>query len=122
MTTESKDKREGFYRTLEAGQRVCIEKYYSGHGAYYSFSKVTKVTPTGLIKIGSNTYRQDGRGVGGYGGSIVQYTDQIEQQMKRNQLLNTLPKKLTSYELKQLTTEQLENIAAIIAQGKEDVE
>lgn len=51
-------------KDLKAGYEICI-KYFGGWREYWRKSVVERITPSGLIRVNGNYFRQDGYSRGG---------------------------------------------------------
>jgi hypothetical protein len=102
--------------SLKVGDEVAVRRGY-GH-ASYELAVVQKVTATQIVLERHRFYKHNGRQVGGSNSydqfQIMQPTPEIRESVRRAKLLRMLDGRNWSL----FSTDQLERIAAIVAERK----
>lgn len=95
-------------KSLKAGDEVAVSDRWG-----YQIKKIDKVTPTGQIKIGTDTFKngwKHGKTTWDYSLSLEPVTQEIRNGIKRKALVNIL----NNSKFDKYTLEQLEQIINII--------
>ncbi len=116
---EECDERTAWLKYLKVGDEVAIANH-SFDSSTYSVKTITKITPTGIIRVDNRTFLPNGREVSPYcryPGRIVPYDDEVKAEMRRIKALSGI-QILDRRDFIKLSTDQLEQILAMFRVGK----
>jgi hypothetical protein len=117
-TNETKEETQKFLDSLNEGDKVAV-RVYGNHGTIHTVTKVTRITPTGIIKTADGNAFKGGQMRPQVAWDRTKYLFPVTQEILDEIKRRHLESKVSGLKTNTLTLDQLERIAAILGEHQE---